>query len=300
MRPARPADVASRAGLIARQRRHRHRLRRVLRSLATAGRILAAGLVVTALGVTATVGRHWLVTTPVFHVRVVEVQGVTRLDEADVRAAAAVAPGTSLLALDAAAVEARVAALAGVRRVRVTRHLPGRITLLVEEREPYALVSAGALHWIDAEGWVVESTTRPASPPLPVLSGLSARGMAPGEAPSARLQAGLALLRALQRTSGRLAARVSEIDLAPRDGPVLYLVDGVEVRVGDQAWPERLARLDGLLAEVDARRERVAAVDLRFRDLVVLTPWPGAASAHARRRPAGVSSIPASHTPERR
>jgi cell division septal protein FtsQ len=49
---------------------------------------------------------------------------------------------------------------------------------------------------------------------------------------------------------------------------VLYTVDGVEVRLGSEEWDERLARLEGVLAQVAT--EDVNGVDLRFKDQVVL------------------------------
>ena len=52
------------------------------------------------------------------------------------------------------------------------------------------------------------------------------------------------------------------------EGPVLYTVDGVEVRLGTEEWEERLARLEGVLAQVAT--QDVRGVDLRFRDQVVL------------------------------
>jgi cell division septal protein FtsQ len=52
------------------------------------------------------------------------------------------------------------------------------------------------------------------------------------------------------------------------DGPVLYTVDGVEVRLGSEDWDERLARLEGVLGQ--AVTQDVRAVDLRFRHQVVL------------------------------
>ena len=52
------------------------------------------------------------------------------------------------------------------------------------------------------------------------------------------------------------------------DGPVLYTVDGVEVRLGTEEWDERLARLEGVLAQVAT--QDVNGVDLRFKDQVVL------------------------------
>ena len=152
------------------------------------------------------------------------------------------------------------------------RHLPGRVTVLLEEREPYALVNAGGLHWVDAEGYLV-TDRRPAGGHRPADPDghRRARSRRPA-APSEGLAAGLALLHVLQRTSGRLAARVSEIDLARAHGPVLYLVDGIEVRLGTDGWSDRLARLDGVLGELDARGERVA---------VHRSPVPGSGRAHA-------------------
>jgi cell division septal protein FtsQ len=49
---------------------------------------------------------------------------------------------------------------------------------------------------------------------------------------------------------------------------VLYTVDGVEVRLGTDDWDERLARLEGVLAQVATQEVRY--VDLRFRDQVIL------------------------------
>ncbi len=55
--------------------------------------------------------------------------------------------------------------------------------------------------------------------------------------------------------------------MSRREGPVLYTVDGVEVRLGTEDWDERLARLEGILAQIAT--QDVRAVDLRFRDQVV-------------------------------
>jgi hypothetical protein len=101
------------------------------------------------------------------------------------------------------------------------------------------------------------------------------------------------------------------VDLARSQGPVLYLVDGIEVRLGSDAWGDRLARLDGVLGDLDARGERVTTIDLRFRDQVVLTPRVPptstgpvrAAGAVSRRRPAAdptTLTMPAAAGLERR
>ena len=284
-RPAPPSDLASRSRLIGRQR-HRARLgNRVMRALL---RVVVLGLILTGLAVAAFVAWDWVRRTPLLATRTVEVTGARRLDEATVRAAAAIEPGTNLFSVDVADTEARVASLPGVRRAHVVRHLPGRVTVLLEEREPYALVNAGGLHWVDAEGYLVTTDARPGATGLPILTGIGVP--APGAAaPSEGLRSGLSLLHVLQRTSGRLAARVSEIDLARAHGPVLYLVDGIEVRLGTDGWSDRLARLEGVLGELDARGERVVSIDLRFRDQVVLTPHSPAPPGGPARSPAAAA-----------
>jgi cell division protein FtsQ len=301
-RSGRPAEVATRRSLIANQRHRARRLRWARRALRLAGRGFGAGLVVGTVLVVGSVASHWIRHTPLLAVTAVEIEGLHRLPEGVVRMAAAVAPGTNLLAVDPAAVAARVEALPGVRRARVVRQLPDHVTLLVEERAPYVLLNvaggpgAGSgrsegLVWIDVEGYLVGTEPRPGTPALPILSGVARAGTGGDEEPSPRLRAGLALIRAVQRTGGRVAGRISEIDLTPADGPVLYTTDGAEVRVGDEAWGQRLARLDGVLADLDGHGERVLSVDLRFRDLVVLKPRVPIASpdprgpAPLRRRP---------------
>jgi cell division protein FtsQ len=217
----------------------------------------------------------WARTTPLLGVTDVEVRGARGLGQAAIRAAAAIEPGDNIFTIDVDAVIDRVEALPGVRSARVIRHLPRRVVVQVEEREPFALVNpvtGGRLLWVDVEGHLVAAERRPGAPPLPILSGVGGIARAADQPPADDLRTGLALLRTVQRVGGRVADRVSEIDLAPSEGPVLYLVDGTAVRMGTAAWDERLARLEGVLTDLDSRGERVAGVDLRFRDLVVLTP----------------------------
>lgn len=311
------ADFGTRAPLIARQRHPARRVRRARRLLRAAARVLGVALVLAAVGVVGLVTVGWVRTTPLLAVRTVELQGLRRLSEEAVRSTAGIEPGTSLLTLDVPAIEDRLEAVPGVRSARVVRHLPGRVVLQVAEREPYALINvsagggaagdAGGLLWVDDEGFLVGPGDRPGAPALPILSGVEEAATGVDHPPSDRLRAGLALLRAVQRVGGQVAARISEVDLASADGPVLYLVDGAEVRVGGAAWEERLARLDGVLGELDSRGERVASVDLRFRDLVVLKPRPvapggseGRAGAGARRRPTTAGTGALANPTERR
>jgi cell division protein FtsQ len=268
--------VATREPFIARQQHRNRRLRRVRRWARWLGTAAAAVLVATAIAVGGVAAVQAVRQSRLVAVAEVSVVGARRLSETAIRAAAAIEPETSIFDLDVALVRSRLEALPGVRRAQVVRHLPNRVALGIEEREPYALVNldrAGrpGLVWVDADGYLVGPERRGATPSLPILSGVEVPA-ARGEPPGDRLQAGLTLLRAIQRSGTRVVARISEIDLERAGGPVLYTVDGASVWLGAEGWDERLARLDGVLGDLDDHGERVDSLDLRFRDLVVLKP----------------------------
>jgi cell division septal protein FtsQ len=269
-RTARVDDLGERAVFVAGQRvgkagrrraRQRRRLRRLLPFVALAA----------AAPLTVSVAAQWLLTTPRFAIVSVDVRGASRVPAALILAAAAVQPGTSLFRLDPRAVAARVEAIPEIRRADVVREFPNRVVITVEERRPFTLVHAGRLHWLDEEGRLLGAAPEAVVPQVPVVSGLSDEELtAMRSAPSPKALAAIALIRALLRTGSTLAAEISEIDMSRKDGPLLYTIDGVEVRLGTEDWEERLARLEGVLARVAG--QGVRAVDLRFRGQVILRP----------------------------
>jgi cell division septal protein FtsQ len=229
--------------------------------------MIAGALLAGVAGVGAA-GWHWLITSPRFAVSTVQVRGASRVEVSRIVEAAGILSGTSLFAVDPREVRARLEDLPEIRRVEVIRELPNRLEIVVEERRPFTLVHAGRLHWVDEEGLLLGEERRAVAPEVPMISGLSAEELASMRTePGPRAQAAIALIRALLRSGSTLASEISEIDMSRADGPVLYTVDGVEVRLGHDDWDERLARLEGVLAQVGG--QEVSTVDLRFRDQVV-------------------------------
>ena len=264
------AELGRRTPLVARQPvgRARRRARRA-RMLARLKRRAGAIVLIVAGTAALLAGARWVTTSPRFAIAAVEVHGASRVPVPRVLAAAAIPPGANLWTLDVGAVAARVAALPENRRADVVRELPDRVTILVEERRPFTLVHAARLHWMDEDGHVLGEERRAVAPGAPVISGLTEDELAAMRtAPGPKARAAVALIRALLRSGGALAEEISEIDMSRPEGPVLYTVDGVEVRLGAENWDERLARLEGVLAQVAT--QDVNGVDLRFKDQVVL------------------------------
>lgn len=263
-------DRGERSALIGRQRVGRGRRARPERGRRWLRRLEVMAVVVTAL-LAVGAGARWLLTSPRFAVAAVEVRGAGRVPVERVLTVAGIPAGTNLWRIDPAAAVARLQTLPEIRRAELIRELPNRVTILVEERRPFTLVSSTRLHWLDEDGRVLGEEQEAVAPPVPVISGLSEDELAAlRTAPSPRVRAAIALIRSLLRTNAALAGAISEIDMSRRDGPVLYTVDGIEVRLGTEDWDERLARLPGVLAQVAGQEDAVRAIDLRFRDQVVL------------------------------
>jgi cell division septal protein FtsQ len=266
----------------ARTTRHRraHRLAR-LRGVVCA--VLAVG----ALGAGVVLGGHWLLSAPRFAVRHVEVRGLTRVAPDRVLDVAGIEAGVNVFRLSPAAIVERVEAVPGIRRAEVVRELPNRVAILVEERQPFALVhlsersdatvsDGGDLVWIDEDAHVVVEEPRAVAVDVPIISGLAERDLAgPGADASGRARAAIALLRALVASGTALGEDISDIDMSRVDDPVLRTVSGIDVRLGADAlagddWSERVARLEAVLAQVAATDPDVSVIDVRFKDQVVL------------------------------
>jgi cell division septal protein FtsQ len=270
--PGELGDMAERSPLITGQR-VRHRLRRRLgRALAAALRL--GGIILLLAGAAAAVAAavQWLLTSPRFAVAVVEVQGTSRLSPAEVREAAAISPGENLFRLNSEEVVARLRQLGPVKRAEVIRSFPNRVTLVVEERVPFTLAQAGRLYWLDEDGVSLGPEPRAVTPRLPVITGIRPEETRSGGAAAEDARAAVSLIRSMLRTGSPLTREISEIHMSGADGPVLYTVDGVEVRLGTTDWEDRLGRLEGVLAQIRSLGEPMEYVDLRFRGQVVFKP----------------------------
>ncbi len=261
-------DLGERSPLVSRQRVGAARRRR---ARLLAGLVRAAGIMLLAVVAIAVVaGAHlWVTTSPRFAIAAIEVHGASRLPVDRILTIAGVAPGVNLWSIDTSEVRGRLEAMPEIRRADVVRALPNRLTIMVEERRPFTLVHAGRLHWLDEDGHVLGEETRAVAPEVPIISGLTEEELTTMRtAPTAKARDAITLIRALLRSGSGLAAEISEIDMGRVEGPVLYTVDGVEVRLGTDDWDERLARLEGVLGQVATQEVRY--VDLRFRDQVIL------------------------------
>lgn len=194
-------------------------------------------------------GGIWLVFfSSVLAVESVDVEGTRTLDEAEVRAVAAVPEGEPLARVDLDSIRARVQALAVVRSAEVTREWPDGVLITVEERVAIAVVEIGGrIRGMDADG-VVFRDYATAPPGLP-------RVRTSTETRTDALQEAARVVAALPTGISR---RVDHVSVATIDQIELVLRDGRTVMWGSAEDSEQKAAVLVRLLEQPAQRYDVS------------------------------------------
>ncbi|WP_457206254.1 cell division protein FtsQ/DivIB [Nocardioides sp. P5_C9_2] len=204
-------------------------------------RVLAAALVLVALIATTV----WLVFfSALLSVGKVEVEGNRLLGPDRVLAVAEVPMGEQLALVDIEAISRRVAALAEVADVDVTRVWPDGVRIDVTERTAIAVVELGGrLRGLDADG-IVFRDFKTAPKGLPRVRPTTSTG-------SDALAEAAGVVAVLP---GDLAARVDHVEVQTIDQITLVLRDGRQVLWGSAEQSELKARvLPELLAAQQAQ-----------------------------------------------
>ena len=207
-----------------------------------------------------------------FTVGSVDVAGASRTRAAEIAEAIGARPGRGILEIDPEEAREAIEALAWVESAAVARLWPDRISVVLVEREPFALWQVdGFHHVVDRSGAVIEGASALDHPALPQVVGAGAAEHA-------------AEILALLDNQPGIAERVTHA-----------------VRVGQRRWNLRLASGGDLmlpendpaaaLATIAALHEENAVLDLDARtfDLRVdgelaVRAWPGRTAEAAPER----------------
>lgn len=187
--------------------------------------------------------------TPLLTIRSVQVAGAPAGDDAAILAAAAVPPAATMLRVDTAGIERRVAAVPRVASVDVIRRWPTTLLIKVTERAAVAVVQVGAnFQEIDSAG-VLFGVAGPRPAGLALLA--------------APLSTRAAVAGALAQLPLTVYSRVVQAGATTPDSITFWLRGGAEVIWGSAEQPQaKSAVLLVLLARVKARLYDVSAPDL--------------------------------------
>ena len=249
------------------QRRGRRALRRVggvlgVILLALVFYRLSGPLVIAAVSL-----RDFVLESPYFSVGEFQVRGADKVRGDEVVAMAGLRRGMSIWSVDLAHIEKRIGRHPWVRRVLVRREFPRRVIIDVEERTPKAIVAIRKLYYVDSDGVVFKEVGPGENVKLPLLTGLRAEQFtSPDPTTRRRIQDAIRLSEMMVQRSHSL----SEIHFAEADRLVVYTTAyPIALHMGWGNWEAKLTRMERLLALWKGSEERLASLDMSFRDQVV-------------------------------
>lgn len=195
-----------------------------------------------------------------FRLDQVYLTGREHADASVVKAALGLQSGVPILALDLAAMQARLEEIPEVKSATLARQLPSNLSVALEERMPAALWQHdGKQRLVDAEGVVLASDKYRMEEPLPVIVGADAPQHVTelltvlAAAPTIKPQVAAAVRIGDRRWNLRLVNQVTV--MLPQDDP-------------QEAWVRfsQLVDRQGLLTKA------VRSVDMRMEDRVYIMP----------------------------
>ncbi len=162
-----------------------------------------------------------------------------------------------------------------IQQATVMRLLPDQIRISVIERQPVAFVRHGQqIGLVDANGVLLNMPPGLMSQhhySFPVLTGIDGGDPLPSR--KARMELYLRLMSELDANGQHLSDQISEIDLTdPEDARVLMPEQGTDVlaHFGEDHFLDRYQRYKAHIAEWRQQYPKLAAVDLRYEQQVVL------------------------------
>ncbi len=218
-------------------------------------------------------GYRYVTAAPDFQVQEVTVEGNTRVTAERILEIARVDDSPNMLSLDLDEVEARLVSDPWIKAAEVSRELPDKLMVDVQEHEPLALIALGALYLTDARGEIFKRVEPGEHFDFPVLTGLTRRDLGPDAVGDRALLAqrlvrgAIRLLGVWTHSAGKMN-RVSEIHMDPLFGYSVVLGAGSEqsrgaiVHLGRGKIIQKLKRLQAILADAARRGRRIGEVRL--------------------------------------
>jgi cell division protein FtsQ len=210
----------------------------------------------------------------------IQATGLTQVSRADMLPVFGEDIGRNIFFVPLTERRKQLEAIPWVQRATVMRLLPDQIRVTVVERQPVAFVRRGQqIGLVDADGVLL--TMAPAMMAQHHYSFPVVTGIVPADPLSmrrARMAVYQRLLAELDANNQHLSEQLSEIDLTdPQDARVLMPEQGTDIlgHFGDDRFLERYQRYKAHIAEWRQQYPKLAAVDLRYDNQVVLEMTPG-------------------------
>jgi cell division protein FtsQ len=234
------------------------------RALGIARGILGIALVL-GISVTAALGaRRYVTTTPRFAITTIDVSGNARRTADDVASEAGIAKGANVFTLDLDRAKTRLLADPWIREATLVRRLPGAVIIQVTERDAAAIVALGDSYLASRDGDVFKRLEPGDPTDLPVVTGLTADGIAQDRAGAvASIRRALDLAAEYERSPLAARAPLEEIHVDPGEALTLFVgKSAIALALGVAPFHHKLDEAAKVLGELDRRGAKADAIML--------------------------------------
>ena len=206
----------------------------------------------------------WVVRSDAFQIAGVDVAGVRHLSENELKSIAGVFTGQNIFRVNLQEVARRARSNPWVKEVRIYRRLPNRVSMVVSERLPAAVLDTGSGRYlIDGEGVIIDRLSKESESawPLPTVAIKDLKARLGDQVATEGMAEALTLLAEISARGGWKLADITIKANSPETLSVMYAE--YEFRIGSGNYPEKLRRLAEIMSDVKQRSLNIAYVDLR-------------------------------------
>lgn len=213
-----------------------------------------------------------LVFCPPSFLKVQEIQILTplhHLSEMDLIRLSGVQKGQNMFTLRLSKIRQQILRYPWVKEVRLSKKIPGRVLIALEEQIPVALLELENLYLINAEG-VVFKKLEPGDPrDLPIITGI------PQDEIRMSLPLLVRLIQDFEKPASLDDVAISEIHLNDAKELSLFTKDPViRIELGknnsDHSWPQKLSQMGSAWETMRLTAKKMKNIDLNLKKRIVV------------------------------
>ncbi|MBN1405425.1 MAG: FtsQ-type POTRA domain-containing protein [Candidatus Omnitrophica bacterium] len=159
-----------------------------------------------------------------------------------------------------------------IKNVRVHRNLPDKITVVYQKRVPFCQVKSAKYYLVSEEAVVLPGSSAISYEELPVVVGIyisESRLPRNRRIYSASMYRAIQLIGQIKTTDFEENYKIKQIDIYDEFNPVIYLENGIQIKMGTQNFTTISDKLEEVLADLQSKGLKPKAIDMRFDDIVV-------------------------------
>lgn len=220
------------------------------------------------IGVLLILGLVSLVNSNYFQLEDIEIKGNKLLSDEDIITYCDL-EDINIFNIDRRKLANKLIELPQIKGVVVTRDLPKRLIIEVNERRPIAIIGIQSSYQIiDSEGQIIATTKNLAYWNLPLVTGVEVINEGDQLEINSQIKKAISYLGLL---SDQVLGEISELNITKEDGIQLFLVDGGVVKLSSNFDNKAKSKIfTSVYNDIKSKGQKIEYIDLRYGNNVIV------------------------------